>query len=391
MATRLEQTLREHFEAGVQTGAVRAVCAVAFDRGGVRYAGAHGHPWGDERQARLTDVGAIMSMTKAVTATAAMQLVEAGRLPLHEPAGAVCPYLGEVRVLTGFNADGAPLLRTPRRPVTLCDLLTHTSGFAYDIWNENLARYIAQTGTPSLMSLQRAALELPLVFDPGTQWAYGIGIDWVGQMVEAASSQTLGEYCEAHIFRPLGMADTGFKPTGDMTQPIMPTWHRVGDELVLPPPQPSLDAPPPEFEMGGGGLLSTAPDYARFLRMLLCGGELEGARVLAPDTVATMGRNHIGELRVGMLPSANPELSNDAEFFPGQPKGHGLSFQINLQDADTGRRAGTLMWAGLTNCYYWIDPASGVGGVFLTQVLPFADPRCLDLFYDFERATYRHA
>ena len=378
------------FERAIAAGDVRAASAVAFDRAGICYAGAHGHPWGDVRGAELDSVAAIMSMTKAITGVAAIQLVEAGKLDLHAPAGDVCPYLGQVQVLTGFDAAGNPQLRAPKRPITLSDLLTHTSGLVYDVWNEDLVRYIQQTGTPSLFSLQLDALKLPLAFDPGERWEYGIGIDWAGQMVEAVSGQSLGAYSQAHIFEPLGMTDTAFTPTASMAERLMPTWHRVGADLVLPPPTPEdPNAPAPEFEMGGGGLLSTVTDYARFLQMLLGGGELDGQRVLQAATVATMVSNQIGDVRVGRLPSVVPELSNDAEFFPGEPKGHGYTFQINLQDADTGRKAGTLMWAGLTNCYYWVDPTSGVGGVFITQVLPFADERCLNLFFDFERAVYR--
>jgi CubicO group peptidase (beta-lactamase class C family) len=144
----------------------------------------------------------------------------------------------------------------------------------------------------------------------------------------------------------------------------------------------------PEFFGGGGGLYSTGPDYLRFLRMLLNGGSLDGARVLRPDTVALMNRNHIGDLAAGTLTSCMAELSNDVDFFPGAALRWGLGYMINMQPGPNGRGAGTLSWAGLRNSYYWLDPAAGVAGVILTQILPFADPAVLRLLGEFERGVY---
>jgi methyl acetate hydrolase len=335
-------------------------------------------------------VCAIHSMTKAVTAAAAMQLVEQGRLSLDAPAGEVCPYLHEVQVFDGYAQDGSPVLRPPSSPVTLRHLLTHTSGFVYDLWNEAFRDYAAQAGIPPLLSLQRAALEAPLMFDPGTEGEYGIGIDWAGLMIEAATGQTLGAYFADHLTGPLGMHDTGFTPTASMGERMSVLYHRQADgSLQLPPSDDAPDdLPEPEFEMGGGGLLSTARDYSRFMRMILNGGELDGVRVLAADTIEQMAANQMGDLRVRLLKTAEPLLSNDAEFFPGSPKSWGLSFQINEQAESTGRAAGTLMWAGLSNCYFWIDRSSDVAGLMLTQLFPFADQQSLDLLHAIETAVY---
>ena len=141
--------------------------------------------------------------------------------------------------------------------------------------------------------------------------------------------------------------------------------------------------------MGGGGLYSTAGDYLRFVRMMLNRGKGDAARVLQPETVELMSRNHIGELHVTTLKSTTPAVSNDAEFFPGIPKKWGLSFMINTMLAPTGRSPGSLAWGGLANTYFWIDPTKGIGGVYLTQVMPFADRKSLPLFYAFETAVYR--
>lgn len=383
----IKQTLDALFSAAVADGTLHSVAAVVCNRAGNLYSAG----FGADATVSSDSTGAIMSMTKAVTGAAAMQLVEQGRLSLDEPAGQVCPYLAEVQVLDGFSDSGEPLLRAPSQPVTLRHLLAHTSGFVYDMWNGMFGQYLQATGTPSIASLQKAALRVPLMFDPGSRWEYGIGIDWVGQMVEAVSGQTLGAYCTEHIFTPLGMHDTAFVPTVAMAERMLPMCHRLEDgSLHATPAQtsPPPAAPVGEFEMGGGGLTSTASDYARFIRMLLNRGELEGQRILAAATVEVMGQSHTGPLRVTELKTVIPQASADAELFPGEEKTWGLTFQRHEQPGFTGRSAGTLMWAGLTNCYYWLDHQRDIGGLFFTQVLPFADPKCLEVYYAFEREVY---
>jgi methyl acetate hydrolase len=161
---------------------------------------------------------------------------------------------------------------------------------------------------------------------------------------------------------------------------------RLPDGLLAPI---ELEPPEnPEFEMGGGGLHGTMVDYARFIQMILNDGELDGTRVLSPETVSVMSQNHIGDLRVEKLTTAMPQLSNDAEFFPGDPKSWGLTFQINELPGPTGRPAGTLMWAGLANSYFWIDRLNGIGGVYLSQILPFSDTLSMELFFQVERTVY---
>jgi CubicO group peptidase (beta-lactamase class C family) len=142
------------------------------------------------------------------------------------------------------------------------------------------------------------------------------------------------------------------------------------------------------FLNGGGGLRGTASDYIRFLRMLLAGGTLDGARILAPATVAMMGQNHIGELIGRPMRSVVAHLSQDADFFPGMAQKWGLGFLLNTQVAPSGRSAGGMAWAGLGNTYFWIDPVRGVAGVVLAQILPFADPVVLELLWAFERGVY---
>ncbi len=328
----------------------------------------------------------IASMTKAVTATAAMQQVERGKLKLDSPASEVLPELGKVGVLDGFDAQGKPRLRPPKTPITLKHLMTHTAGFSYDIWNPAIARYMEATGTPGIISCQNAALTTPVTFDPGTRWDYGINIDWAGKMVEKVSGESLEAYFRKHIFAPLGMSDTAFRLTPAMRSRLA-GMHQRGDDGTLQAIPFELPHEP-EFFMGGVGLYSTVRDYLVFTQMILGGGRFNGVEVLKRETVESMARNHIGNILVTALKTNAPALSNDAEFFPGMPKKWGLSFVINTEPAPTGRAAGSLAWAGLANTYFWIDRTKRVAGVFLTQVLPFADHKAYPLFEAFEREVY---
>ncbi len=270
--------------------------------------------------------------------------------------------------------------------MTLRNLLTHTSGFGYDIWNADLLRYHRETGTPAPRTGKLAGLTMPLSFDPGTRWQYGIGIDWVGRMVEAVCGQDLEKVFRERLFTPLGMRDTSFLVHPDMLPRLAAVHARRPDGLQPLDLEPN---PPREFFPGGGGLHSTAPDYMRFLRMLLGGGALDGARVLRPETVATMFENHIGKIDVEPMLSFVPAASNRIELFPGTRKKWGLSFLINTEAVPGGRSAGSQAWAGINNTYYWLDPTRKVAGAIFTQILPFGDPAVLGLLGTFERAVYR--
>jgi CubicO group peptidase (beta-lactamase class C family) len=373
----------------VGRGDVPGVVAAATDAKGTTYEAGFGkRVLGQPADMTPDTVVWIASMTKAVTGAAAMQLVEQGKLALDAPAKSVVPGLAEPKVLEGFDAAGKPKTRKARRDITLRHLLTHTAGFGYDIWSPELGKYQEATGVPGIISCQNVALTTPLLFDPGERWFYGINIDWAGKMVEAVSGKKLGQYMAEHIFGPLGMTSTAFKISDGMRKRMAKIHHRGPDGILAPDLELELPQEP-EFEMGGGGLYSTAGDYLKFVRMMLNQGKSDkGQPVLKPATVAEMSKNAMGDSRVCMLKTAAPPFSNDAEFFPGMDKRWGLTFMINNEKAPTGRSPGSLAWAGLANTYYWIDQNKGVGGVYATQVLPFADVKSLPLFYAFEKTVY---
>ena len=381
----IEQALR----AGVASGQIPGVVAAAATDKGTLYEGAFGRR--DLAGPAMTpdSVFWIASMTKAVTTVAAMQQVERGKLKLHEPVGDILPELNEVQVLEGFDANGTPRLRPRKGQITLHHLITHTAGYTYDLWDPMYLRFEQYADIPQIGTCKNAALMRPLDFDPGVRWDYGINIDWAGKMVERVTGKTLEPYFRDNIFGPLGMHDTGFVITPSMQQRLVSMYGRQPDGKLVP----TAFAMPqhPEFFMGGGGLYSTAPDYLKFTRMILNGGQLNGAQVLRPETVTMMGQNQIGELDVHVLKTAMPPLSNDAEFFPGMQKKWGYGFMINTAEVPNGRAAGSLAWAGLANTYFWIDPKRRVAGVILTQLLPFADGPALRQFADFEAAVYKAA
>jgi methyl acetate hydrolase len=373
-------------------GAIPGLVAAAADQSGVIFQSAFGRR--DVNQPRPMSVDcvfSIASMTKAITGAAAMQMVEQEKLSLDQPAREILPFLAETKVLEGFDSDGTPRLRAPRGEITLRRLLTHTAGFVYDIWNADLARYAAATGLLSARTGKLAALTAPLGFDPGERWEYGINIDIAGRMVEVVSGLDLETYMQRHIFAPLRMVDTSFiqRPEWDGRLPAVHARQADGSLQPLATSEAPVTPEPREFFPGGGGLLSTTADYLRFLQALMHGGVLDGQRILRPESVAMMGQNHMGALNVQPMKSANPQLSNDVELFPGMPKKWGLSFLINTRDVPGGRSAGSLAWAGLYNTYYWLDPVRKVAGVLMTQILPFADPAVLDGLDAFENAVYR--
>ncbi len=386
--TELQTSIDRLLQGAVDRGDVPGVAAMVIDGAGRLYQGAFGERLlGGGVAMTLDTVVSIASITKTITATAAMQLVEQGRLSLDDPAAAIVPYLGEVEVLEGFDDKGAPILRPARTTLTLRHLLTHTAGFGYEIWNREYLDYQAAAGVPSLYTLKLAALNMPLLFDPGSRWNYGINIEWTGQMVEAVSGLRLGEYMRDHIFEPLGMASTGYEVGPEMAA-RQAAVHQRGPDGRLAPPDRDAPAPEPEFDLGGGFLNSTVEDYAKFMTMILNRGSCDGGQILSPETVAMMSVNQMGANRVAPLNSLVPPRSNDVEFLPGVEKGWGLSFMINLKRAPTGRSPGSLFWAGLSNSYFWIDPARNIAGIYSTQIFPFVDELSLPLYLDFEKAAY---
>lgn len=367
---------------------VPGVVAMVTDRNRNVYEGAAGvRRLGSAPEMSTDSTFAIFSTTKAITATAALQLVESGQLDLDAPAAKYAPAIGKLQVIDSVDLQGNATLRPPRSEVTTRQLLTHTGGFGYDFFNESYRRLADAGKQPSVITATRAALETPLLFDPGTRWEYGTNIDWVGQVVEGITDRRLGEVFKTRIFEPLGIETMTFE-IHDGIRSRLASMHARHPDGHLEAMDFELPAQP-EVHFGGHGLYGTVGDYMKFIRMWLNDGAGAHGRILKAETVEMACRRHLDpRLKVTLLPGVIKTLSNDAEFFPGQPKAWSLPFMINEEQAPTGRPAGAQGWAGLANLFYWIDRKNGIGGFWATQILPFGDPASFSHYMDFERLTY---
>lgn len=328
----------------------------------------------------------LASMTKALVSAEAMAQVDAGRLSLDAPLSDVLPALAAPMVLEGFGPDGATVLRPARGAITLRHVLSHSSGFGYDTWNPEIRDFLKLRGMPRLPANAAELAATPLLFDPGTGWNYGISTDVAGLAVEAASGKRLDIALADGLLGTLGMADTSVVLRPDQRARLVTTRGREGDgfsDLGFPMDRGI------NWCMGGGALHGTGRDYLRFIRMVLNRGMHEGQRVLSEAAIVEMARNQLAPgVRVTTMRSVNPSRSADAEFFPGMEKHWSTAFMITTERAPTGRNAGSLAWAGIANTFCWIDPVAGLGGVFMTQLLPFADPAALEAFAAFEAGVY---
>ena len=372
--------LKRILEDGVAAGGAPGFSAAVRTRQGERFLATAGRRGAEDLTPVTPDtLFWIASCTKAITSVAALQLVERELLDLDAPVADRLPRLATPRVLTGFDAEGAPVTRPATKPITLRRLLTHTSGLGYDFACADLAKYLAAAGETLLGAGEP---NIPLMFEPGEAWLYGIGIDWAGKLVELASGMGLDAYFAEHIFAPLGMSDTTFFPSVDQKSRMASVSQKLGDGnfVAIPFGMPGE----PHFMMGGGGLYSTAADYLKFLTAIVSGG----APLLKPETFTLMMANQIGEHDAGRLESAQPMLSHSFEPLPGVKRRWGLAGLLNMDAVEGRRAAGSLAWAGLANAYYWADPATGVAGVLLAQIFPFADPGVLATFEAVELAAY---
>jgi len=371
----------------VGRGVVPGVVAAVTDRGGIVYEAAAGVRRIGAAEPMETDaVFQVASMTKALTSVCAMQLVERGVLDLTRPISTWDPEAANFQVLGGWE-NGEPWLRPPRREITLLDLLTHTSGLVYRNWDPAFAKFADHKRLPGLFSGEPSAWFPPLMFDPGERWEYGISTDWVGRLVETVTDRSLGDYMAANVLGPLGMVDTTYLPRPDMARRQAALHERPAGEGL----QPAPESPPwtSARTHGGAGLYSTSRDYLSFLQMWLNGGQGPDGPVLRPATVERMSRNAIGDLELPRLTTTDPARQLDIDFFPGVTKRWGLGLMINETAAPTGRPAGSLAWSGIYNTHFWIDQQTGIAGVYMTQVLPFADEQVMSAYLGFETEVYR--
>ena len=362
-------------DGAVAKGAAHGVAAVVVNRDGQLFHHAAG-------QAKANTMFRNASMTKAVATTAALQLVEQGKLKLDDTVESILPEFSKLQVLDGFDGD-KPRLRAPASKATVRQLMSHSSGLGYFFLSESLARYHEVTGAPHVLTGLKASLSVPMAHDPGTAWEYSCGVDWLGLIVEHITGQSLGAYLRQHVYGPLGMKDSTFAPTDEQRARLLPVMDRQADGTLKPSPH---DLPPaPEWDAGGHGSYGTVQDYGRFVQAWLA----DGAGILKPATVELAVQDHLGGIKVPeVLKTQTPILCNDIVAAP-VPQSWGLGFHLTLANVPGMRSAGTADWAGIFNSYYWIDRKTGIGGVLMTQMLPFFDARVVETLIGFETAVYQ--
>jgi CubicO group peptidase (beta-lactamase class C family) len=378
-AAAIDESLRDAVASKVVTGVV----GMAADRNGVIYQGAFGvADIAEARPLKVDSMFRIASMTKAVTSTAALQLVEQGKFAIEDPVEKYLPQFAKLPVFESFDvATRDYKLRPATRSVTVRHLLTHTSGLGYPFTDPTTRDFKPRAGEEYPVG--------PLVFEPGERWLYSTSTDWVGRLVEKVSGMSLEDYFHEHIFVPLGMKDTSYFVPKEKEARLVTVNRRLADGSIV---KDSIQPPTQGFTpIGGGGLTSTASDYIRFTRMLLNGGALDGARILSTPTVALMEQNHIGAIGVPAQRTAIPERSDDFSFIASGRDKWGLAFLITTDAVPGKRSAGSLSWGGINNTYYWLDPTRGITGTIMMQFLPFADRKALAVYDTFERGVYQVA
>jgi len=373
-----------------RAGGAPGVVAMATNRNHNIYEGAAGfRELGKDDPMTLDSVMAIFSTTKAITGVAIMQLVEEGKISLADAAKKYVPEIAEIGVLDGFGADGQPRTRAPKRDITIADLMLHTAGFCYEFFSHDDLKYRTAKNIPTVVSSTFDSIRTVLLHDPGERWTYGVNIDWLGRVVEQQRGKRLGEVFAERIFGPLGMTDIGFNMSDSMKARRVTLHDRAQDGKLTPLPDLVLPQPP-EMDMGGHGLYATVGEYMKFIRMFLNDGAGPHGRVLQAQTVEAMSQNGLPPgITSGGWTTSIPSLSNAGEFDPGVKKTWAWTFQRNEEPTSSGRPAGSLMWAGLGNLFYWIDRKNGVGGFWGSQILPFQDVASYPGFVAFESAVYR--
>ena len=376
--------LQSVLDASVQAGDVPFAVAIVGDKNGIKWSGGAGER-SPGQEASIDTVFRVFSMTKAIGSTAAMILIDRGKLNPDAPVEDILPEFAKIQVLDRFDGD-KPILRAPKTKATVRNLATHTSGLEYEFWNSDVAKYLAVTSRPAILSGLKTSLLYPMMADPGTRWAYGIGIDWLGQVVERIDGRRIDRYCREEIFAPLGMRDTAFEISASMKPRLATVFirdeHGKFGPFELSPPSN------PEFYGMGHSLYSTAPDYMNFLCMFLNRGEFSGKRLLKESSVEWMLADRLQGLNFRKMVTVTPAITADCDPFPGTRRTHSFGFFRLEEDIPGMRSAGSQGWAGVLNTHFWFDPRKDVAAVIMTQSLPFMEPRFADTYLKFERAVY---
>ena len=365
---RIDSTL----SAFVSSGRVVGTSALIWEKRREVYFGAYGMADREAGRPMRRDVIAqIFSMTKPITGVALMQLYEQGKFQLDEPISKYLPEFADVKVYAGNDASGAPRFVAPDRVPTIRDITRHTAGFATNAGDPAVGT-LFRTADPmnrnnTLTVFARQLASVPLSFQPGTKWSYDISVNVQAALVERLSGETFGHYVRTHVLDPLGMRETRYYVPDDARARFAALYQRNAAGALVRVPDSTGKAFNTKFwplEPGSFGFTSTLDDYMRFARMLLGGGQLEGVRVLKPETIQLVATNHL------------PATVKDSSFLPSKGQvGFGIDFAVRVKPPASAKEnngaVGEFFWDGAASTLFWVDPANQLAAVFFTQVVPF--------------------
>jgi CubicO group peptidase (beta-lactamase class C family) len=371
---RLER-LNTLFQSYIQNDKLAGISATVARQGKTVYLNKFG--WMDKEAQKLMEYEAIFriaSMSKPVTSVAAMMLYEKGLFQLNTPVREFIPAFKDFKVAKSWGTNG-PELEDLHHDVTMRNLFTHTSGLTYGFDpNDPIDHMIQEKGKemeasghePDMGEIVAELVRLPLAFQPGTKWRYGYNIEVLGHIVEIISGKSLGEYMQENIFGPLGMVDTGFYVPPEKAGRVPAVYGHPKGPDQLEKLDIGFRTQMPRAQSGGGGLVSTLPDYARFCQMLVNAGELGGVRLLSPTTVALYSINHCPEQA---LPYG---FSSYDLYHAGY--GYSLATRVLMDVSKTGMygSAGEFGWDGAFSTYFWVDPVQSLYGLMMLQHSPNA-------------------
>ncbi|MBF8269714.1 MAG: Beta-lactamase protein [Gammaproteobacteria bacterium] len=373
--------LDSYLQEAIATTHIPGLVALVVNKDGIIYEKAFGLMDSANNKPMTTDaIFQLFSMTKPVTSTAVMMLVEEGKIKLDDPASEYLPALANARVMTSWNAaDGTYSAAPAKNVMTVRHLLTHTSGLGYSFTSEILNKLTNG-------DFNARATAYPLLFEPGTRWLYGESTRVLGEMVQAVSGQELFDFMKARILDPLHMVDTTYDVPAEKNMRVI-TSHQYNGTAMTETPNPAGII---SFaHLGDAGLHGTARDYAQFIRLFLNGGSVnDSGRLLKRETVALMGQNHTAPVKVELMHSANKTISEDFPLGAGVDS-FGLGFQRAESQVPGMRSVGSLSWAGAANTEFWIDPQKEIGAVLLMQFTPFYDATAIAVLQGFEQRIYQ--
>ena len=382
---RIDRALSGYIESGTLPG----VSALIYQDGTEAYFGAFGQADREAGRPMARDTLALIySMTKPITGVALMQLWEQGRFQLDDPVEKHLPEFAGLRVYAGTDAHGKPLLVAPHRPVTIRDLMRHTSGLVEGGGQPGPVGDMYRAADPenranTLAEEVRRMAGVPLLYQPGTRWLYSPSVEVQARLVEVLSGQPFDAYLQQHIFDPLRMRDTRYTPRQADRGRLAAMYRRSDDGVMTRVPEAdvlAIDTAIHPLRPGSWGLVSTLDDYMRFARMLLDGGELDGARILEPSTVRLMASD--------ALPASI--ALTDRSWLPGKGQvGFGIDFAVRTASPASAKEGsgeiGEFHWDGMANTLFWVDPLNRIAAVLFTQYLP---PSGMQLHKAFRDAVY---